>query len=72
MLKIFAKYKYDFASLGLKTIFLWNKNLESSNFFSLNFFFASSKKFSIICTNLCEKNKIIDKTLKDIEPKNES
>jgi hypothetical protein len=31
-----------------------------------------SKSFLVICKNLCEKKKIIDETLKNIEPKNES
>ena len=31
-----------------------------------------TKSFLIICEKLCEKTKTIDKTLKNIEPKNES
>ena len=45
--QVLAKKRYDFASFGLNTIFLWNKNLESSIFFSSYLFFASSKKFSL-------------------------
>ena len=41
-----AKYKYEFASFGLNTIFLSNKNLASSYFFFSYNLIASLKKFS--------------------------
>ena len=43
-LYIFDRYRYDFVSLGLNTMPLWNKNFDSSYFCSSYFFFACSKK----------------------------
>jgi len=43
--------------------------LKKSNYLSVKKLLES---FSIICKDLCEKNKTINKMLKNIEPKNES
>jgi len=66
---------------NLNTTLLLQSDNEEAMYMLINIYLKNSnyskvkelkEKFSIICTNLCEKNKIIDKTLKDIEPKNES
>ena len=48
---------------------LINIYLKKSNYLKIK---ELKKKFSIICSNLCEKIKLIDTALKNIEPKNES
>ena len=48
---------------------LINIELKKSNYSKVK---ELTKSFLIICKKLCEKTKIIDETLKNIEPKNES
>ena len=43
--------------------------LKKSNYLKIK---ELKENFSIICTNLCDKTKIINEALKNIEPKNES
>ena len=66
---------------NLNTTLLLQSDNEEAMYMLINIYLKNSdyskvkelkEKFSIICTDLCEKNKIIDKNLKDIEPKNES
>ena len=51
-----AKYKYEFASFGLNTIFLSNKKRASSYFSFLNNSKASLKKFSLLKDVLLRKD----------------
>ena len=46
-----------------------NIELKKSNYFEVK---SLIKDFTIICLELCEKTKTINKNLKNIEPKNES
>ena len=48
---------------------LINIYLKRSNYLKIK---ELKENFSIICTNLCDKTKIINEALKNIEPKNES
>ena len=48
---------------------LINIYLKKSNYLKIK---ELKENFSIICSNLCEKIKVIDAALKNIEPKNES
>ena len=48
---------------------LINIYLKKSNYLKIK---ELKENFSIICTNLCDKTKIINEALKNIEPKNES
>ena len=48
---------------------LINIYLKKSNYLKIK---DLKENFSIICSNLCEKIKVIDAALKNIEPKNES
>ena len=48
---------------------LINIHLKRSNYSIVK---ELTNDFAIICSNLCDKTKIIDETLKNIEPKNES
>ena len=48
---------------------LINVQLKKSNYNKVK---ELTESFLIICEKLCEKNKIINETLKNIEPKNES
>ena len=48
---------------------LINIYLKRSNYLKIK---ELKENFSIICTNLCDKTKIINESLKNIEPKNES
>ena len=48
---------------------LINIYLKKSNYLKIK---ELKENFSIICSNLCEKVKVIDAALKNIEPKNES
>ena len=48
---------------------LINIYLKKSNYLKIK---ELKENFSVICTNLCEKIKVIDEALKNIEPKNES
>ena len=48
---------------------LINIYLKKSNYLKIK---DLKENFSIICSNLCEKIKVIDVALKNIEPKNES
>jgi len=47
---------------------LINIYLKKSNYLKIK---ELKENFSIICSNLCDKTKIINETLKNIEPKNE-
>jgi len=48
---------------------LINIYLKKSNYLKIN---ELKENFLVICSNLCEKIKVIDEALKNIEPKNES
>ncbi len=48
---------------------LINIYLKKSNYIKIK---ELKENFSVICSNLCEKIKVIDSALKNIEPKNES
>ena len=48
---------------------LINIHLKKSNYSKIKELMES---FAIICSSLCDKTKIINETLKNIEPKNES
>ena len=48
---------------------LINIYLKKSNYLKIK---ELKENFSVICSNLCEKIKVIDEALKNIEPKNES
>ena len=48
---------------------LINIHLKKSNYLKIE---ELMKKFAIICSSLCDKTKIINEALKNIEPKNES
>ena len=48
---------------------LINIYLKRSNYLEIK---DLKEKFSIICSNLCDKIKLINESLKNIEPKNES
>ena len=48
---------------------LINIYLKKSNYLKIK---ELKENFSIICSNLCDKTKIINEALKNIEPKNES
>ena len=48
---------------------LINVYLKKSNYIKIK---ELKENFSVICSNLCEKIKVIDAALKNIEPKNES
>ena len=48
---------------------LINIHLKNSNYSEIK---GLKEKFSIICSNLCDKIKLINESLKNIEPKNES
>ena len=48
---------------------LINIYLKKSNYLKIK---ELKENFSVICSNLCEKIKVIDAALKNIEPKNES
>ena len=48
---------------------LINIHLKRSNYSEIK---GLKEKFSIICSNLCDKIKLINESLKNIEPKNES
>ena len=48
---------------------LINIHLKRSNYLKIK---ELRDNFVIICSNLCDKTKIINETLKNIEPKNES
>ncbi len=48
---------------------LINIYLKKSNYIKIK---ELKENFSVICSNLCEKIKVIDEALKNIEPKNES
>jgi len=48
---------------------LINIYLKRSNYLKIK---ELKENFSIICSNLCDKTKIINEALKNIEPKNES
>ena len=44
-------------------------NIEKSNISEIK---KLKENFSLICSKLCDKKKIIEKKIKDLEPKNES
>ena len=48
---------------------LINIYLKRSNYSKIK---ELKNNFAIICSNLCDKTKIIDEALKNIEPENES
>ena len=66
---------------NLNTTLLLESNNEEAMYMLINIYLKKSnylkikelkENFSIICSNLCDKTKIINETLKNIEPKNES
>ena len=66
---------------NLNTALLLESNNEEAMYMLINIYLKKSnylkikelkENFSIICTNLCDKTKIINEALKNIEPKNES
>ena len=66
---------------NLNTALLLEPNNEEAMYMLINIYLKKSnylkikelkENFSIICSNLCEKIKVIDAALKNIEPKNES
>ena len=65
----------------LKTTLLLEPENEEAMYMLINIYLKRSdylkikelkENFSIICSNLCDKTKIINEALKNIEPKNES
>ena len=66
---------------NLNTTLLLESDNEEAMYMLINIYLKRSnyleikdlkEKFSIICSNLCDKTKIINEALKNIEPKNES
>ena len=66
---------------NLNTTLLLEPNNEEAMYMLINIYLKKSnylkikelkENFSVICSNLCEKIKVIDAALKNIEPKNES
>jgi len=66
---------------NLNTTLLLEPDNEEAMYMLINIYLKKSnyqkikelkENFSVICSNLCEKIKIIDSALKNIEPKNES
>ena len=66
---------------NLNTTLLLQSNNEEAMYMLINIHLKKSnyskikelmENFAIICSNLCDKTKIINKALKNIEPKNES
>ena len=66
---------------NLNTALLLEPNNEEAMYMLINIYLKKSnylkikelkENFSVICSNLCEKIKVIDAALKNIEPKNES
>ena len=66
---------------NLNTTLLLESDNEEAMYMLINIYLKRSnylkvkelkENFSIICSNLCDKTKIIDEVLKNIEPKNES
>ncbi len=66
---------------NLNTALLLESDNEEAMYMLINIYLKRSnyseikdlkEKFSIICSNLCDKIKLINESLKNIEPKNES
>jgi len=66
---------------NLNTTLLLEPDNEEAMYMLINIYLKKSnyqkikelkENFSVICANLCEKIKVIDEVLKNIEPKNES
>ncbi len=66
---------------NLNTTLLLQSNNEEAMYMLINIHLKKSsyskikeliESFAIICSSLCDKTKIINETLKNIEPKNES